>query len=443
MQFFLNEQWITVDCNGKKEDFPIDWVENNKLDTLSNICKVKGGKAFQAKKFLTSGFGKVIKIKNVGFGTIRYDNLSYISKNEAEHSSDFLLNPSDIIISMTGSSFNAPNSMVGRVAIVNKEDNNCYMNQRVGSLKFSQTVSKKYWFYFMSLKKNQHFLVKNATGAANQVNISNDLIESINIPFISLQEQTEIANVLSKQEAIVKNIQEILQQIERRNNVMINDLLSGNLRIKEENGTLILYKNSIENWKTVTINKKEVQIPSDWNISNFKKESNILKDKYIDNLQYLEIGDINIFTKKYNIENKEKTKAAAMKFVPKNTLLISTVRPTRLAFTITNEDLNVSSAFVRLKSKIQNYLYFVLFTDNYFKFVESNQTGATYPTIKEDTLLDFEFGLPNADEITNIYNLLNKFNEEKNAYQNMLKVEENIFNFLLEELMSGRLRVKI
>ncbi|MFC1622748.1 restriction endonuclease subunit S [Patescibacteria group bacterium] len=105
---------------------------------------------------------------------------------------------------------------------------------------------------------------------------------------------------------------------------------------------------------------------------------------------YLEIGDINIKNKSYNIKNKEKETVAGAFKVPKDTLLISTVRPTRGAITITKDEINVSSAFCRIKLK-NKYLYYILSQDIFFKYLGYCSTGSTYPTCKSEDVLNYKF----------------------------------------------------
>lgn len=108
---------------------------------------------------------------------------------------------------------------------------------------------------------------------------------------------------------------------------------------------------------------------------------------------YLEIGDIDVATKKYDVSGKEKMTVKGAIKVPANTLLISTVRPTRGAIAITVAEVNVSSAFCRIK--LQNsYIYHILNQSIFFEYLGSCTTGVQYPVCKSDDILNFKIPNP-------------------------------------------------
>ena len=109
--------------------------------------------------------------------------------------------------------------------------------------------------------------------------------------------------------------------------------------------------------------------------------------------EYLEIGDINIVEKSYDISQKTKPTVSGAVRVPKNTILISTVRPTRGAITITKSDINVSSAFCRLQYE-NKFVFYMLRDKHFFSFLETRQVEGTYPTCKNADIMDYEIPLP-------------------------------------------------
>jgi len=87
------------------------WQETN----LGQYIKVQGGFAFKSADFSDSGV-PVIKIKNVRPRYIDMTEADCVSSAVAESAGDYFLKNGDVVISMTGSGPNAPNSVVGRVA---------------------------------------------------------------------------------------------------------------------------------------------------------------------------------------------------------------------------------------------------------------------------------------------------------------------------------------
>lgn len=165
---------------------------------LSSYAKVQGGYAYKSKEFIEQGI-PVLKIKNIRFGYINYLDIMFISESVARNTPSFFTEPGDILISMTGSGPNAPASLVGRVARVKENEPKALINQRVGRiiLHNKEDISKRFLFYYLSQQKVQDYLVANSSGSANQANISNKIIESIEIPDIGYDRSVLIADILA------------------------------------------------------------------------------------------------------------------------------------------------------------------------------------------------------------------------------------------------------
>jgi len=165
---------------------------------LGDYAKVQGGYAYKSKDFADIGI-PVLKIKNVGKGSLLYNEVSYVDESFLDTTSNFVTQEGDVLISMTGSNINQPASMVGRVARVSKDDPLSLINQRVGRilLKEEGVVDIRFLYYYLSQYEVQYYLVSNATGSANQVNINGKLIESIEIPDYDYNTTKKIAHILS------------------------------------------------------------------------------------------------------------------------------------------------------------------------------------------------------------------------------------------------------
>ncbi|WP_018416236.1 restriction endonuclease subunit S [Teredinibacter turnerae] len=179
------------------------------LTTLEEYIKVQGGYAYKSKDFSDTGIFPVLKIKNVRFGTIDYSEVSFISEEIAKETTDWKTKEGDILISMTGSGPNAPQSLVGRVARVWEGEPEAWINQRVGRivLKDKNKIHPDFIFYLLSSPKSQDYLVSNSSGSANQANISGKTIESLPCPKIGYDQSAEIAKILREidQKILINN----------------------------------------------------------------------------------------------------------------------------------------------------------------------------------------------------------------------------------------------
>ena len=171
---------------------------NFELTILGKYARVQGGFAYKSKDFSTHGTCPVLKIKNVRFGHVDYSEAAFIDKKLAQETANWATNEGDILISMTGSGPNAPQSLVGRVARVWKGEPRAWINQRVGriQLKSEGSIHTDFLFYLLSAPQSQKYFVSNSSGSANQVNISGKTIESLPCPDVSYEQSAVIAKVL-------------------------------------------------------------------------------------------------------------------------------------------------------------------------------------------------------------------------------------------------------
>lgn len=187
------------------------------MTTLGEYAKVQGGFAYKSKDFIGASEYRVLKIKNVRFGTIDYSEPAFVPKNIAESTINWKLKEGDILISMTGSGPNAPQSLVGRVARVWKNEPDAWFNQRVGRINLvdNKKIHPDFIFYWLSLPQNQDFLVANSSGSANQANISGKTIESLPTPIVDYEISSAIAKIARElDEKIILNTQ-INQTLEK------------------------------------------------------------------------------------------------------------------------------------------------------------------------------------------------------------------------------------
>jgi type I restriction enzyme S subunit len=166
--------------------------------TVGEFATVQGGYAFKSQDFISDSGIPVLKIKNIRNGFVDYGDTSFISAEIADGANKWSTKDGDILVSMTGSGPNAPDSLVGRIAKVWRGDPPAFINQRVGRivLKEPNRIDPDFIYYVLSQKVTQEFLVLNSTGSANQVNINSKTIESVPCPDIDYETSKSIAKVL-------------------------------------------------------------------------------------------------------------------------------------------------------------------------------------------------------------------------------------------------------
>ena len=164
---------------------------------LGAVASVQGGFAFKSADFTVTGV-PVLKIKNVRLREVDTTEPAYVDQSVAKNTARYFCKTGDLLISMTGSGPQAPNSVVGRVARFTGPSDRYLINQRVGRLvnKTPDKLDQRYLFYVLAQDETLWKLVSVATGSANQANISGSQIESLEVPLPPLAEQKAIAAVL-------------------------------------------------------------------------------------------------------------------------------------------------------------------------------------------------------------------------------------------------------
>ena len=86
---------------------------------FNEYCEIISGFAFKSKDLLSEGDIPVIKIGNISNGgdVILNDNTQYVTDDFWTINEKYHIKKGDILISLTGSHINQPNSMVGRTIL--------------------------------------------------------------------------------------------------------------------------------------------------------------------------------------------------------------------------------------------------------------------------------------------------------------------------------------
>lgn len=168
-----------------------------KIYKLGDVADIQNGFAFASRDFTSRGI-PIIKIKNVIPPYINFEQAEYYDLPLNSALDKYIVKKDDILISMTGSTVNQMSSAVGKIARY-KFDFPALLNQRVGKfyLHNHKIVNYDYLYYYISRFEIQHNLALNATGSANQANISPSQIKDIELTLPPLSEQEAIAEILS------------------------------------------------------------------------------------------------------------------------------------------------------------------------------------------------------------------------------------------------------
>lgn len=155
---------------------------------LGDVCNIINGYAFRSEQYVDEGI-RIIRIANVQKGYIE-DSSPVFYSYDSKDAQKYTLEENDILMSLTGN--------VGRVAKLSKEFLPAALNQRVACLRIKDGVKLDKAFLFNLLNSDyfEQQCIAASKGVA-QKNMSTEWLKEYEIPMLTIEQQTAIANILN------------------------------------------------------------------------------------------------------------------------------------------------------------------------------------------------------------------------------------------------------
>ena len=185
------------------------------MEKLGKYCKIVSGYAFKSNDLSEGTEIPVIKIGNISNGNdvIIDSSTQYVSSDFLSIDEKYHIKKGDVLISLTGSHINQPNSMVGR-SCRNFSDTEFLLNQRAGKVIPNENADKNYLYYLLNTESFKYSICNRAYGAANQANVSPSDIENIKWNFPPLPTQQIIASILSAYDNLIQNYKKQIEALQ-------------------------------------------------------------------------------------------------------------------------------------------------------------------------------------------------------------------------------------
>ena len=172
-----------------------DWKECK----LGDVVSFQNGYAFKSSDFKTEGEYKIVKIKELKDGLVKFfDDSSSINIDKNFDYAKYRLDKNDVLFALTGDPVSKQNplSWVGRVSLY-RSDEKALLNQRTCKVIKSDKIDNLFLYYYFRQWENFYSLASKATGSASQANISTNTIGDTIIHLPPLATQQKIAQILS------------------------------------------------------------------------------------------------------------------------------------------------------------------------------------------------------------------------------------------------------
>lgn len=378
-------------------------------------------------------------------GTIPWITISDLTSRKIKKFTRLVKEEKNIKIYPEGSLLISFKMSVGRVGFLKRKS---AINEAILAISPDKCTEDLSFLYFALPRLFKKAATKNGQGIPL---LNQATIEKIKINLPSLKQQKAIAHVLSTQESVINDMEELIELYEKCLRYTSNELLSGRLRVKEVDGETVFYKNT--EWKTEKVNGKDVEIPSDWGNSTIKSVSTLIngyafktsemgKDK--SDYPLIKIGNIQdnkvILCKD---DNQIWVKNVKTNFIPlKNDLIVSlSGYPGKAGIFKLNQDvaLNQRNCILRANGNLsQDYLnHFWL---NYgISKISTLIKGAVISNISSEDVGKILIAFPNSsNEQTLIIDILNQQSSLMDEQKELLELEKKRFTWLLDNLLSGK-----
>lgn len=140
--------------------------------------------------------------------------------------------------------------------------------------------------------------------------------------------------------------------------------------------------------------------------------------------EYIDLSSVNrdfSFISNTSTIDKSTAPSRAQQIVHQDDVLFGTTRPTLKRYCLVDEKYDnqiCSTGFCVLRANknkvLPKWLYFVISSSRFQKYIEDNQEGAGYPSISDTKVKAFEMPLPTLEEQLSIVSLLDRFNALSN-----------------------------
>ncbi len=407
---------------------------------LEEMAEFQKGFAFKSRDFKESGI-KIVKVSNLTDESIDDSGCVHIDNELADNYKQYELNSDDIIITTVGSWPTNPASVVGKVVRVQKQMKGSLLNQNAVRVRSNQSVDQKYLFYLLKSKFFKDYIIGTAQGSANQASITQKDIKNFKYDVHELQEQKEIANILSTIDKKIETNNQINQKLEEMAQAIFKQWFmdfefpnekgdpyksSGGEMVESELGMIP------KGWKVVELsNVADLTMGLSPKSSSYN--SNEIGMPLLNGAADFEDGLIN--AKKYTTEPTRMCK--------KNDLVFC-IRATIGNITFSDKEYCLGRGVASLTPKSDEFtgiIYFNLLMS--MNKLIANATGSVILGLSKPDINNLKLVLPDKKTLERFSEISNSTLKRKHNNEFETKKLVNIRDTLLPKLISGEIRVPL
>lgn len=406
-------------------NIPEDWL----IQKFKDCCiKIQDGNygAFYPKsnEFLSYGI-PFLTSKVLGkSGRINYDKIDYISEEKHLELKKAQLKLDDVLLTNRGGS-------VGAVALVNAIIQHGNIGPQLTLLRVNGCVKSNYLYQYMKSNLFQNQISEIDSGSAmNFFGIK--ATENFQIPLPpSLDEQQKIATALSDTDALISELEKLIEKKQAIKTATMQQLLTGKTRLPEfalrEDGTPKGYKDS-----------ELGQIPEDWEVDKIGNTLSITtgsrntQDKVND-------GTYPFFVRSQNVE-----RINTYSFDGEGVLTAGDGVGTGKIFHYINGKCDIHQRVYLMsnfKQTLDGYYFYIFFSNYFYDRIMSMTAKSSVDSVRREMIADMLIFLPSINEQKKIASVIKNLFEEIEVLNIKLNKLLEIKQGMMQELLTGKTRL--
>jgi type I restriction enzyme S subunit len=410
---------------------PREW----KTVKLSSIARIIMGQSPPSDTYNREGLGMPFLQGKMEFGRMYPSPTTYTTQPLK------IAEPNDILISVR-----AP------VGDVNIAPYKVCIGRGLAAIRFNLKTANHmfYFYYFQYIKKQLETLGKGSTFKA----ITKKDLEELLIPLPPIKEQEKVSGILTMIDKTIELYHEERERLDRLKRGLMGELLTGRIRVREENGRLSFYRET-------ELQETEIgKIPKEWGLAKLEKIAKIITGPFGSQLKKSELTNhgIKVYTQENVLErnfeignlyiSEEKFKELKnFEVMPDDVLL--TIRGTigksiKVPTSITKGIIHTNLAIIRLEKKevLPDFVELVFNeSEIWMEQVRRMYSATTIPALYGRTLKQIKIMLPPLNEQKAITHIFSTVNRAIELYREEMTRLERLKRGLMDLLLTGKVRV--
>ncbi len=398
---------------------PTEW----ELKRIEEIADVKGGKRLPKGYSLVkenTGF-PYIRVTDMKNGTVDESGILYIPVEVAPKISRYIINKSDVFISVAGNG-------LGITGIIPESLDGANLTENADKLT-NLKINQKFLFEVLRSPIIQNKVEAEKTQNA-QPKLALTRIKGFEIPVPPLPEQKKIAQILSTWDKAITTTEQLLANSQQQKKALMQQLLTGKKRLLDKSGDRFSGE-----WKTTEIGDflQESRIPSKNNDPS-KRLTVRLNLKGIEPREFRGTEAVEstahfVRSAGQFIYGKQNIHKGAFGIIPKN-----------LDAYETSQDL---PAFDFTGACDSIWFYHYMTQENFFASLEDKMSGTGSKRLNPKTFFKIKLVCPPIEEQQKIAAVLSAADQEITSLQHKLDALKQEKKALMQQLLTGKRRVKI